>query len=206
VLFGGFLTSSKDDGNGTMEMARCVKERAKGSVALFSWRALRKAKAWAKAEAEKRRGNGEVPSFAVAGHSWGGDSACKLTEWILDEDSGNRVTALITLDAVRHGFVRQGFAIWLSCATLACVTSQRHGFMAMRDGPTVDGTRLARHIHYYERDTSTFHGLPMRTTDENHLEWRDGGHEVDHGNMDGLLAETVAEDIRRSFDPAWSIP
>jgi hypothetical protein len=39
----------------------------------------------------------------------------------------------------------------------------------------------------------------MEGADENHQFHLDAGSEVDHGNLDNLLAEVVAEDVRRSL-------
>jgi hypothetical protein len=207
AVFGGFQTSCKDPANGMTELARLVAERMEGSVAVFSWRGLRRAVTWCRQEGAKRVANGEVAEFGISGHSWGGHSACKLVRRVLDDFDGDaRVAALVTLDAVHHGYCRQAFATWLACATFACVSSQRHGFMALRYAPEPGRPELRYHVNYYQRDSACFHGGHMWTATENHLEWRDAGDETDHGNVDGMLAEAIAEDLRRSFDPKWSRP
>ena len=207
VMFGGYLTSAADLCLGMRQSAMLVAERMQGSVAVFPWNSLDLAKEWCAREGWKRREAGEAPEYAIAGHSWGGHSACKLTEHIIDTHAGGPcVSALITLDAANHGYCLCALEITMAVATFEYATRQRHGFISLRRTPVPDGERLVRHINYYQRDSRWLHGTHIDTATENHLVWLDSGHEVGHGNLDGILAELVAEDVRRSFDRKWSAP
>jgi hypothetical protein len=50
-------------------------------------------------------------------------------------------------------------------------------------------------------DSPSLCGTPIKSADENHEIWLDAGREVGHGNLDNLVAELVAEDVRRAFLP-----
>ena len=194
VIFPGRSAPTDDVTLGIRQTALAVAERAGGSVGLFSWKVYDAAKRWTAREAALRRKSNERVRLALVGHSWGGQAASRFARETLAEGIVDEVSVLVTLDAIKKGYVKSFFNWW------GCLfTFDLWPAMAFRDSPAPDRRKILRHVNYYQLDSFACHGAVMPTADENHEVWFDTGSVLGHGNLDNFLIDIVAEDVRRAF-------
>jgi len=194
LVFPGRSAPTDDVTLGIRETAIRIAERAGGSVALMSWKVYPQAKEWIKRQVAKRRASGERGRLALVGHSWGGQAAGAMATELLNENAVDEVSALVTIDAIKKGYLKCTLA-WF----LAFFSADSIDAMAFVDTPRPDGKRLKRHINYYQLSSPVLRGCPIDTADENHEVWFDYGDELGHGNLDNYICSLVAEDLRRAF-------
>jgi pimeloyl-ACP methyl ester carboxylesterase len=199
LVFPGRSAPTDDKTLGIRSTAMRVSEKLEGSVAIFSWMHYAQAKMWVRREAAKRRARGERVRLALIGHSWGGQAASSFTKETLKQGIVDEVTLLVTIDAICKGYIKGVLYQLPSMFTLEIVFPHRLRLVAFRGTPRPDGKTLVRHINYYQMDSPQLCGTPIATADENHEIWLDSGREPGHGNLDNLIAELVAEDVRRAF-------
>ncbi len=200
IIFPGRSAPTDDVTLGIRETAHRVAERAGGSVGLFSWKVYTQARRWAAREAGLRRAAGERVRIALVGHSWGGPTATRFAEEALADGIVDEVSILVTLDAIDKGYGKNIVEWWLALIPEA-VFCVRWPMLAFTGGPLVDGTRVRRHVNYYQLDSPMLHAAATPSATENHEVWFSHGAELGHGNLDNFLIDIVAEDVRRSFLP-----
>jgi len=199
LIFPGRSAPTDDKTLGIRATALRTSEKLEGSVAIFSWMRYRQACAWVRREAAKRRESGERVRLALVGHSWGGQAASNFTKESLKKGIVDEVTLLVTVDAICKGYLKGVFYQLPSLFTLEVFLPHRLRLVAFRGTPRPDGEKLLRHVNYYQMDSPQLCGTAIASASENHEIWLDGGREPGHGNLDNLVAELVAEDIRRCF-------
>jgi pimeloyl-ACP methyl ester carboxylesterase len=199
LIFPGRSAPTDDRTLGIRGTALRISEKVEGSVAIFSWKHYPRAREWVRREAAKRRARGEPARLAVVGHSWGGQSAGRFVREALREGLVDRVAVLVTIDAICKGYLRSSLYQLPSILTLEILFPHRLKLTAFRSTPPPDGRRLLRHVNYYQTDSPHLCGAPIATATENHRVLLDSGREPGHGNLDNLVAELVAEDVRRAF-------
>jgi pimeloyl-ACP methyl ester carboxylesterase len=199
LIFPGRSAPTDDRTLGIRCTALRISGKVEGSVAIFSWRHYRHAKEWVRREAGKRRARGKPVRLALVGHSWGGQAAGRFARQSLKEGLVDRVQVLITIDAICKGYVTCALRQMPSILSLELFFPHRLKLAAFRDTPRPDGRSLLRHVNYYQTDSPHLCGAPIPTATENHRVWLDSGREPGHGNLDNLVAELVAEDVRRAF-------
>jgi pimeloyl-ACP methyl ester carboxylesterase len=152
IIFPGRSAPTDDVTLGIRETALRVAERAGGSVGLFSWKVYAQARRWAAREAALRRAAGERVRIALVGHSWGGPTATRFAEESLADGLVDEVSILVTLDAIDKGYGKNATEWWLALVPEA-IFQVRWPMMAFTGGPLVDGTRVRRHVNYYQLDS-----------------------------------------------------
>ncbi len=199
LIFPGRSAPTDDRTLGIRCTALRIAEKVEGSVAIFSWMRYRSAKEWVRREAGKRRARGQPVRLALVGHSWGGQTAGRFAREALRDGLVDRVPVLITIDAICKGYVNCGLRQMPSILSLEVLFPHRLKLAAFWRTPRPDGRRLLRHVNYYQTDSPHLCGRSIPTATENHRVWLDSGREPGHGNLDNLVAELVAEDVRRAF-------
>jgi pimeloyl-ACP methyl ester carboxylesterase len=194
LIFPGRSAPTDDVTLGIRQTALRVAEKVDGSVALMSWKVYDKARDWIERQAAARRSRGERSRLALVGHSWGGQAAGQMATELLRAGAVDEVSVLVTIDAIR-----KGYGISIASYLLAVVTLDSVSAMAFTDTPRADGTKLKRHVNYYQLDSPILRACPIESATENHEVWFDYGGEIGHGNLDNYLMELVSEDIRRAF-------
>ncbi len=205
LIFPGRSAPTDDKTLGIRSTALRISEKLEGSVAIFSWMHYPRAREWVRREAVKRRARGERVRLALIGHSWGGEAASSFTGEALKKGVVDEVALLVTIDAICKGYVKGILYQLPSMFTLEIFFPHRLRLVAFRGTPRPDGKTLVRHVNYYQMDSPQLCGTPITTADENHEVWLDSGREPGHGNLDNLIAELVAEDVRRAFLPPLRI-
>jgi pimeloyl-ACP methyl ester carboxylesterase len=199
LIFPGRSAPTDDKTLGIRQTGLRISEKVEGSVAIFSWMVYRKARHWVVREAAKRRAAGQSARLALVGHSWGGQTASTFAREALKKNLVDQVTVLVTIDAIHKGYVKSALCELPSVLSLEIFFRHRLKLAAYKSTPRPDGRRLVRHVNYYQMDSPILCGSPIKTASENHEVWLDSGREPGHGNLDNLVAELVAEDVRRSF-------
>jgi hypothetical protein len=199
LIFPGRSAPTDDPTLGIRTTAVRIADRLEGSVAIFSWMRYRQAREWVRREARKRRRAGGRARLALVGHSWGGQAAGNFTRESLRKGIVDEVTLLVTIDAICKGYGKGVFYQLPSLLSLEIFFRHRLKLVAFRGTPRPDGVRLLRHVNYYQTDSPQLCGAAIASASENHQVWLDRGREPGHGNLDNLVAELVAEDIRRAF-------
>ncbi len=199
LIFPGRSAPTGDKTLGIRSTAIRISQRLEGSVAIFSWMHYRQARAWVRREAAKRRARGERVRVALIGHSWGGQAASNFTRESLKKGIVDEVTLLVTIDAICKGYIKGVLYQLPSLLTMEVFFPHRLRLVSFRGTPKPDGTKLVRHVNYYQMDSPQLCGTAISSASENHEIWMDRGREPGHGNLDNLIAELVAEDVRRSF-------
>jgi pimeloyl-ACP methyl ester carboxylesterase len=201
LVFPGRSAPTDDRTLGIRGAALRIAGKVEGSVAIFSWRRYDLAREWVRREAGKRRAAGEPAELALIGHSWGGQAAGRFAVEALGAGEVDRVPVLVTIDAICMGYVKSSLYQLPSLFSLEILFPHRLKLAAFRGTPAPDGRRLVRHVNYYQTDSPQLCGAPIPTATENHQVWLDAGREPGHGNLDNIVAELVAEDVRRAFLP-----
>lgn len=199
LIFPGRSAPTDDVTLGIRRTALLIADKTEGSTAIFSWKVYASARAWVGREAARRRAAGGRARLALVGHSWGGQAAGDFARDVLAEKLVDEVTLLVTIDAIKKGYVKSALCMLPSVLSFELVFPHRLKFVAYRGTPKPDGKTLLRHVNYYQMDSPHLCGAPIPTATENHEVWLDTGREPGHGNLDNLIAELVAEDVRRAF-------
>jgi pimeloyl-ACP methyl ester carboxylesterase len=199
LIFPGRSAPTDDRTLGIRGAAMRISQKLEGSVAIFSWRRYRLAREWVRREAAKRRAAGEPAELALIGHSWGGQAAGRFATECLGSGDVDSVPVLITIDAICLGYLKSSLYQIPSILSLEIIFPHRLKLTAFKGTPAPDGQRLIRHVNYYQTDSPSLCGAPIPTATENHRVWLDTGREPGHGNLDNIVAELVAEDVRRAF-------
>ena len=199
LIFPGRSAPTDDVTLGIRQTALRIAGKTAGSTAIFRWTVTASARAWGRREAEKRRAAGGRARLALVGHSWGGQAAGDFAREALGEGLVDEVPLLVTIDAIKKGYVKNALCLLPSVLSLELVFPHRLKWAAHRGTPEPDGKKLLRHVNYYQLDSPHLCGAPIETATENHEVWLGTGREPGHGNLDNLISELVAEDVRRAF-------
>jgi hypothetical protein len=199
VIFPGRSAPTDDVTLGVREAALEIGRRLDGSVALASWKVYDAVVHWTEGQARQRRRARERVRLALVGHSWGGEAAGRFARETLSAGTVDEVSVLVTIDAIEKGYARSTLNWFVSFFSLEWLFGYRLPVMAFRGTPPADGTRIVRHVNYYQLDSPILHGAAIPTATENHEVWLDGGSELGHGNLDNFLIDIIAEDVRRAF-------
>jgi hypothetical protein len=198
LIFPGRSAPTDDPTLGIRGTAMRIARKVDGSVAIFSWMSYPLARKWVEREAAERRAAGRPARLALVGHSWGGEAASEFVREVLKTGAVDDVPVLVTIDSIHKGYVGCFLRELPSMLTLEIFFRHRLALTGYARTPVPDGRGLLRHVNYYQQDSPQLCGRPIRTASENHEVWLDRGREPGHGNLDNLVAEFVAEDVRRA--------
>jgi pimeloyl-ACP methyl ester carboxylesterase len=199
VMFPGRSAPTDDITLGIREMCLKIAERVDGSVAMFSWKVAEAAGNWVDLEVAERRAANERVRIAFAGHSWGGETAGVFAARYAASDAVDEISALVTIDAIDKGYFKSTVEWFASFFSLEWVFGYRLGTMAYTATPTADGTKLRKHVNYYQLSSPLLHAHQIPTADANYEVWFDNGDALGHGNLDNFLEDVIAVEIERAF-------
>lgn len=166
------------------------------SAAVFYWSERQLSDKWLREQIAIRFPRGEVPRIILAGYGLGATEAAETARALANDPSGIIVSLLVTVDALKTN--RFTSAAGVTGSVIAGrIPGVKNNFTAYDSAPIPDGMRLLRHVNYFQRTTSLYHGAPMHGA-ENHL-ITDASGLLNHGGVDDIAAPLVASDIMAVF-------